>query len=294
MKASEWQTKKTIEANYQKSLQNLIGNFFVKLPHLNIVMPEDIMREFKDYCRNGNFAAYINSAVSRMVTGLHIQSAKTWRQAARESMQGRRVYTMLRNELSGPTGAKVQEIISRNSLLIQSLPNDVSLDVTRYIAQQAEQGYRSKEIQSELRFMPSIESVRERVKELNEARIALIARTETSKASTALTRARSDDLGLDWYIWRTSKDTRVRESHRHMDRVLINWNDPPSPETLAGIKSHLGYYHAGDAPNDRCYPEPILDINRISWPAKVHVSGRILTLTLSKFVQLTQPARLAA
>jgi len=285
MKYTDWQTKRRLEIEYQESLNQLVGNFFKKLPHLKVVYPNDIMTAFKDYCQNGNFSKYVLAATSRMATGLYVDSARTWREAARKGMQGPKIFELLKTELDGPVGVRVKEIITQNAMLIQSLPDDVASDVTRFIQQETAKGLRAKEIQSGLKYMPSMDAMREKVSELTTARIALIARTETSKASTALTRARSEMIGSDWYIWRTSKDARVRDSHRIMDRVIVSWTDAPNPERIAGVKSKLGAYHAGDAPNDRCYPEPIISINRVSWPAKVHASGRIVTMTQSGFMR---------
>ena len=116
--------------------------------------------------------------------------------------------------------------------------------------------------------------------------VQLIARTEVSKASTALTRARAEELNLPAYIWRTSKDARVRPSHRQMDGVICFWDDPPAPEALAGIKSTLGNYNCGDAPNDRCYPEPMLRFDQVTWVHKVCRGGRIQMMTRAAFSSL--------
>jgi hypothetical protein len=71
-----------------------------------------------------------------------------------------------------------------------------------------------------------------------------------------------------------------------MQGVLIRWSDPPAPEQLKGIKSTLGHYHAGDAPNDRCYAAPLIDVDRINWPHKVYVNSQIIMMTRSRFIQL--------
>lgn len=77
-----------------------------------------------------------------------------------------------------------------------------------------------------------------------------IARTETSRASTALTEVRAKSVGSAGYIWRTSKDTDVRKSHAALDGTFISWDDPPMTDNLVG--------HAGCVPNCRCYAEPVL------------------------------------
>jgi SPP1 gp7 family putative phage head morphogenesis protein len=129
------------------------------------------------------------------------------------------------------------------------------------------------------------DDIRSRFSTGNKANVNLIARTEVSKTSTALTRARSEEIGLNCYIWRTSEDQRVRKSHDHMDGVIVFWRYPPSPEQLAGERS-VGYYHAGEIFNCRCYPEPLISINDVQWPHKVYISGRIQSMTKSQFAAL--------
>lgn len=70
-----------------------------------------------------------------------------------------------------------------------------------------------------------------------------------------------------------------------MEGVLVNWNEPPSPEALAGEKS-VGNYHAGNIWNCRCYPEPLIEIDDISWPHKVYTNGKIQTMGKMQFEQM--------
>jgi len=287
MKREDWKHKRRIEAEYQQAITNLMQGFFKKLPRVGKVDPFDIVREFKKYCQNGKFSAYVNAAASRMVTGLAVQSATTWRQAAAKSTQGRDIYKMLMKELSGQTGRRMKEIVEKNAKLISSIPESIGQSVNRMIAEEVIKGKRSGSIENAIIDRPDIQEVREHFEQLTESRIALIARTETSKSTTALTRARSEDMDLQWYTWRTSEDGRVRTSHRHMMGVLVSWSEPPSPEHLKNIKSKLGRYHAGDSPNCRCYPEPVLDLSDVQWPAKVYAHGSITRMTRSQFEKMT-------
>lgn len=251
MKHTEWQPKRRIEAQYQQALNNLMNNFAKRLPELG-QHPDEIMRAFRVYCQNGNFSAYVRAAASRMVTGLAVENARTWRQAAAEGMQSKSMYRALEKELHGPIGQRVRQIVEENAQLIGSLPDDIAQSVNRAILQESMRGRRaaqSEEIIQALTFRPDIDMIRSRFVHLTQSRVALIARTETSKASTALTRARSEELEILWYVWRSSGDGRVRSAHRYMNSVLVPWSDAPSPEKLKGIRSTLGAYHAGDAPN---------------------------------------------
>ena len=231
----------------------------------------------KEKLNSPEFNRYAESAASHMVTGLYVDNAKTWKQAAQQSMMGQNIYNMLRNELHGPVGFAVQNLVKENAQLITSFPLTVAEEVNDYITREAMKGRRHEAIAEELMT---------KFPKITENRINLIARTETSKASTALTQARSVDLGIYWYIWRTSKDARVRSSHQHMDRVLVNFNDPPSPEALIGVRSTLGHYHAGNCPNCRCYVEPIVKLELIRFPCEVYYQGQLAMMTLNKFKML--------
>jgi len=108
------------------------------------------------------------------------------------------------------------------------------------------------------------------------------------KASTALTQARSEELELPAYVWMTSHDSRVRDSHRNMDGVIVLWRDPPSPEALIGERSTLGHYHVGDCPNCRCTPIVILTLDDVQFPARVYSYGRIKYMMMDEFSRLTR------
>ncbi|MEA4813363.1 MAG: hypothetical protein VB112_00435 [Oscillospiraceae bacterium] len=109
-----------------------------------------------------------------------------------------------------------------------------------------------------------------------------INRAKESKTLLPLTQARAESLGLDWYIWRTSEDQRVRDSHKLMDKVLCRFSDPPSPEALNG-EANIGTYNPNGVFDCRCYAEPVILWKNIVWPHRVHVNGQIRTMSKSEF-----------
>lgn len=112
--------------------------------------------------------------------------------------------------------------------------------------------------------------------------------------STSLTWERAERLGAHWYIWRAVGDARTRHSHEKMEGVLVNWNDPPAPEDLFPIlnadgkprRNTLGYYHAGCCPNCRCYPEPVIDLDQVTFPARIYMGNRIQTIRKKEFERM--------
>lgn len=271
--ATDWSLKRRIEREYSQAIARIL----VRLPDAeNIRSPAELLAAVENWSGSAVFKKSLQAVVASWITHINDGNSRSWREAARKSSKSRLIYQSLQKELAGTAGVKIAEIAKKNAKHISSLPLELAERATQYITDQAFKGVRSEELAKELLT---------RYKHLSESRAKLIARTESSKAQTALTRVRSEDLGLVWYIWTTSKDQRVRESHEHMDGVIINWNDPPSPEALAGERSY-GNYHAGDTFNCRCYPRPLLSPGDVSWPHKVYYNGRIQIMTRKRFEEV--------
>jgi len=206
---------------------------------------------------------------------IDVDNMKNWKQAAQASGKGRIIYNQILKDLNiySNQGMAYRNIIEENATKIRTLPLNVSEYVTKQVSKMSIEGKRSSDIAKEIiKQFPSH----------TKANAKLIARTETSKASTALTRVRSEELGTDWYVWRTSEDQRVRSSHAHMEDVLCQFSKDPSPELLDGLPSE-GYYAPGEIYNCRCYAEPLISLDMIQWPHKVLLSGKIAMMTRSKF-----------
>ena len=84
---------------------------------------------------------------------------------------------------------------------------------------------------------------------VSERRAKLIARDQTSKFNAALTQKRSENLGVEEYVWRTAEDDRVRPTHAANNGKTFRWDSPP-PKTG----------HPSDDVQCRCYAESILKL----------------------------------
>jgi hypothetical protein len=216
----------------------------------------------------------IRRIAAGMVTAVAKGNSNSWREAARKSTQSGRIHALLRDELNGPTGDVFWSYVSRQADLIRSIPGDLAFEAQQYIAERKVAGERADTI---------ADALRRKFPAMKAAKVALISRTGVASTATAISRSRSERLNLNWYEWDTSEDARVRRSHRLMDLVLVNWNDPPAPEALAGIKSKLGRYHAGNCPNCRCDANVLVDLEQVSWPHKVFHHGVIQRMTKAAF-----------
>lgn len=276
MKYDAWRRIKKVEKEYLNSLLRLV-RIFNKIALSSGNDKDKYMQMMLNFQNSEQYNNYINSAVRRMVTPLEIGNQRTWREAAKNATKGKFLYSLLMEELQKSSNRAIQNQMIENVSLIKTLPEDVAEKVVHDIAENALKGKRAKSIES---------IIRDKTREHARASARLIARTETAKVQSALTKARSEELGLKWYAWRTALDgNRVRKSHRLMEGVLVSWNDPPSPEELAGEKN-VGHYHAGNIWNCRCYSEPLIEIDDVSWPHKVYYQGKIQLMSKSKFAEI--------
>lgn len=270
-----WVPKLMIEKRYARSIKKLFSRYEEIIR--SVTDPQDILSALAEYTASSAFKKAAEDIAMKMVTHLYSDGQTTWRTAARENGRGREIYNALKHELdTTPVGALYYDLIRSNALLIKTLPEEIARQVSQEVAEFAQSGRRAEDI---------AEKIKELFPEATKARANLIARTEVSKVSTALTEARCQNLSIDWYNWRTSKDQRVRKSHDHMDDVLIHWQHPPSPERLAGVQEY-GQYHAGNTFNCRCYPEPLIEPEHIKWPHKVYTGGTITRMTMAEFKKI--------
>lgn len=275
MKYKSWDTSKRIEDQFLKSLYKLAGML------RKLAKQSTSTSDFQAKCANLQnsepFLNYINVSVRRMVTPLSVMNMKTWREAAKKATKNPFMYRMLLKEIQEDHQKTIENQVYQNSLLIRTLPSDTADKVTKDIFDLGIQGMRSSQIAKEITKYTDQHA---------KASARLIARTEVSKTMSAVTEARSKNLGINWYVWRTAEDgDRVRPSHRNMNGVLVNFSYPPSPEALIGLP-FVGNYHAGNIWNCRCYEEPLIEVDDISWPHKVYYQGSIQTMTKTKFEQI--------
>jgi len=235
--------------------------------------PQEMSQKLTSFANSDKLSQSSASIAKSMVTMISKEKQVNWKIAAKKSSMGKYIYKALKRITKKDYGSSYKDIIENNATLIRTLPQDLAKQMTEKIAKLSVEGVRASEI---------AKIIKKDFPKNSRAKASLIARTEVSKASTALTQVQSLNMGINWYVWRTSEDIRVRSSHDHMEDVLVCWTDPPSPEPLVN-EPNAGRYHAGNIYNCRCYPEPLVDLSLISWPHKVYHNGKIQMLTRVKF-----------
>lgn len=272
MKISDWNTNKSLESRYREYLKAV--NQAIQSVTFGLVSAEQMIAALSALSTSEAFIALSDAVAQSFVLKANQTEYKSWRAAAKGTNQGKLIYDMLQNSLNSEVKTQMLWTVIRNAELITNMPIDLSRSLTQYIASETMKGRRAQDIADELHG---------KLKDYTKTKIDLIARTEASKATTALTQARAKDVGVNWYQWRTANDgNRVRESHQHMQGVLVRWDNPPSPEELVGERSY-GRYNAGEVFNCRCFANPVVITSQITWPAKVYYGGAIRTMTKAQF-----------
>lgn len=139
----------------------------------------------------------------------------------------------------------------QNVRLVKSVPDQEHTQISRIALEGVRSGKPVREIQAE---------IAERHK-ISKGRAKTIARTETGKLNGELTKRRQQEIGIETYFWRTSRDDAVRVSHQVMNGLLCRWDDDTVYSDDGGAtwnkRSSIGGYigRPGEDFNCRCGAE---------------------------------------
>lgn len=180
---------------------------------------------------------WAKSVAARFMAEIAQKELRAWRQLTQA------MGIALRKEITeAPIGKVTQQLIADQVHLIKSLPLEAGQRVQEMATKALYDGTRAESMVEEIMKIGNV----------TRARATLIARTETARATTMLTKARAESAGLDSYIWRTARDNRVRPSHRALEGTVHKWASPP----LSDPPNH--HAHPGCIWNCRCVAEPII------------------------------------
>jgi len=130
-----------------------------------------------------------------------------------------------------------QTSLSENVKLIQNVQAKYLQQIQQVVAEGIAEGTRPETMAKLITERTGIAS----------RRATLIARDQTEKAQSAITQARQRAAGVTSYIWRTSRDDRVRPEHHDREGVTFRWDTPPE-DGPPGVPI-----------NCRCTAEPVLE-----------------------------------
>jgi SPP1 gp7 family putative phage head morphogenesis protein len=143
--------------------------------------------------------------------------------------------------------SRVRSFVKENVSLIRTIPTEGLSDIEQMVFRDARRGLSPQEM-------------RDRITEqfgVSEARAQLIARDQVGKFNGDLSMLRQTGIGVTRYVWRTSRDERVRPDHARLDGHTFSWDEPPVTVTTGKRAGETN--HPGQDIQCRCHPEPVLD-----------------------------------
>lgn len=153
-------------------------------------------------------------------------------------------------ELNQDSKARLAAEYSDNmELWIKNFTEEMISDLREDVEENAMQGYR---------FDKLIEKIKNRsYVTVNKARF--LARQETALFMSNYRKQRFTEAGLTRYRWSTSRDRRVRDSHRHLDGTIQFYSQPPIVDPHTGRRGNPGTDY-----NCRCVDLPIVGLGLTS------------------------------
>lgn len=133
---------------------------------------------------------------------------------------------------------RVNTLTAGNVQLIKSIRSQYLDKVQNAVMQAMVKGTLNKDLAAQIKDLGKT----------TEKRAMFIARDQSSKLNAALTQARHEEVGIKKYMWSTSGDERVRESHAEKDGQIFEYANPPADTG-----------HPGHDFNCRCVQIPVLD-----------------------------------
>lgn len=226
-----------VERLYVRQLRKIarhVGDIIGAFPPDDPSVVPLIRRTLEGYSET--LTGWATHTAQRMLEAVSNQDEIAWRARANDMASSIR-----REILTAPTGEIMRRLLGEQVTLIKSIPLDAAQRVHELTLAGLEDSTRAKQIAEEIK----------RSNEVAASRATLIARTEVARTASKLTEARALHVGSEGYIWRTSNDSDVRESHRQMNGKFVKWSETP---TLSdGTTTHAGQIY-----NCRCYPEPVI------------------------------------
>ena len=281
VKKSNFEVSPIIENDYDRRLKNLADKVAVELSKAKSI--REIERIKKRYGNNKKFLALAESTANKMIKATDKTSKRIWERyidAQIKKQKRPKLNTSLKKLIDD---INLDKQLDENTKLITSIPDVLADQAIKKIKELTKQNVTGATRASEMAKY---------LKEKGIKRADLIARTETGKANTAVTEARSQSLGIIAYIWKTSLDRRVRLEHRAMRNVICFFNSKPTPGQLPQAKYKNDRNVApGEDFQCRCNPSPIIfesQLTEISRGGKVKMwlNNGIRSVGLAKAKQM--------
>ena len=145
----------------------------------------------------------------------------------------------------------MEQWIRENLDLISTIPKDLTAKLENTIMDGFVGGASVRDIAGDI----------ERICKTNKSRARFIARDQIGKLQSRISQHQQEDAGVEEYVWSTSQDSRVRDSHRRLNRKKFPLGRPAGrrPQNRQEMPS------TGEDYGCRCVALPVFNLD-ISLP----------------------------
>lgn len=148
-------------------------------------------------------------------------------------------------------GQLTEKWIADNVALIKTIPQETLGKMREAVKSGFASGASNKTIAAQI----------QETYNLSKTHARFIARDQTAKLNAQITREQQADAGVTEYVWRTTGDGRVRDSHKHLNGKRFKYADPPVVDPKTGRRENPG----GDY-QCRCVALPVFDLETVALP----------------------------
>lgn len=193
---------------------------------------------------------------------------------ATEAMD-RKISRLLTVPLASAAGfdGLVEEWVSQNVSLISSIAETSLSEVEQLVLEAVSGGRPTRDLAADIEARFDVSS----------SRANLIARDQTAKLASQISREQSQKYGLTQYLWSTSGDAQVRQAHADLDGQVFTYAEGHPTENHPGMKWGC-----------RCVDEPVLpdeDVDTLRAAAIARQEEELRILQASPTVQGEIPNR---
>lgn len=214
------------EVTFGRGLSQLVKQLkeLMKKHTVNGVLDTDrFSRAAKQYSKI--LTPWAEELVNKMHGEVLKRNELAWSQLSKEIGLNKRKFQ------GAPVKGTLRDLLNEQVHLIKSIPIEAAQRVHDLSSKGLLEGGRTKAIEEDIL----------RQVEVSRGKARVIARTEVARTASLLTETRAKHIGSEGYIWRTSRDSDVRDSHKKMEGKFVRYDSPPTLDGLVG--------HAGQLPN---------------------------------------------
>lgn len=141
----------------------------------------------------------------------------------------------------------IQSYTKKNIELVQALGKKYIPEVSQLASKTFLEGGSSKDLAYQmLKFTDE-----------NKNKARFWARDQVGSAYSEFTHVRQRSIGITHFIWRTSRDNKVRETHQELEGKIFDWKTGAANTGL--LNDTPGAKFPGDSYNCRCTAEPVIE-----------------------------------